>query len=273
MRKWFYVLELEGPRYYVGISNTIDRRLLQHATSTGAEWTRAHKPVRVLLRQAHDVADDIEARRIEDQMTVGLMLQHHWKKVRGGHFCHLDESSVEAALRAHGHWDQILQAEVQGCELSVDWHEAAAIALQLAETFHLAGCPPEGGEQVLSHLLGMKEHRHWRPDLEPGLKEQFWGHKGLLPVLLSLKLDRVIGFKLPNPYGVLAAALQRGRGNVRPWNHLFLAAWQAFRPTATPRQEQTVAELLAAYQPTDADRQYDPIVTILFPEMRWLLRP
>jgi hypothetical protein len=49
MKKWFYVLELAGGRYYVGISNNVVRRARQHHEGKGAVWTKLHSPVNVDL--------------------------------------------------------------------------------------------------------------------------------------------------------------------------------------------------------------------------------
>lgn len=185
MQKWFYVLELENGRYYVGITGRIDRRISEHLGGIGAEWTKKHKPLRVLMTHPHEVPDDVEAERLEDLMTVELMIQYGLANVRGGHYCNLDEASLEPALKAHGHWDRIRQASLKVHESLQDWHSAAGTVLELAQVFHSQGCDRTLGDRLLLQLLAMKAHRHWHPDFEPALKEAFWGRKGLLPILLG----------------------------------------------------------------------------------------
>ena len=58
MKKWFYVLELAGGRYYVGISNNLVRRARQHHEGKGAVWTKLHSPVNLLFQHEHDVPDE-----------------------------------------------------------------------------------------------------------------------------------------------------------------------------------------------------------------------
>jgi predicted GIY-YIG superfamily endonuclease len=272
MQKWFYVLELEGGNYYVGISGNLERRLRQHAEGTGAEWTRRHRPVRLALQHPYDVSNDAEAERLEDLMTLQVMAQHGLRKVRGGHFCNTEDAEVESALRAHDHLDWVRQAEAPIQEPVRDWTLAGDDALRVVEAYHDGGWDREQAHIVLTHLLAMKAHRHWRPDLDPGLKEQFWGRKGLLPVLLTFKRNRVLGSGSHDPFAVLAAALQRGRGGNCPWSHLFLGAWEVFKPAATAKNEGQVRQLREKHSADVLDCQYDPIVSILLPQMRWILR-
>jgi len=273
MQKWFYVLELEGGHYYVGITGRGEvKRISEHLEGKGAVWTKRHKPVKVLMTHAHEVEDDAEAERLEDLMTVALMIQHGVTRVRGGHYCALDEAANEPALKAHGHWDRIRQASIKVSGAVEDWHSAAGTVLELAEDFHSYGHDPAAGDRLLFQLLAMKAHRHWHIDFEPALKEAFWGRKGVLHVLLGFKLDRVIGSGSRNGFAVLDAALQRGRGGNCPWSHLFLAAWDAFKPTASAAQDASVEALRIKHSASVRDTQYDAFVSILFPELRWRLR-
>lgn len=91
MKKWFYVLELASGRYYVGISNNVVRRARKHHEGKGAVWTKLYSPVNVLFQHEHDLPDEHAAYKIEKEMTVKLMVEHGWKKVRGGYFCAISD--------------------------------------------------------------------------------------------------------------------------------------------------------------------------------------
>jgi predicted GIY-YIG superfamily endonuclease len=272
MRKWFYVLELDGGYFYVGISDNFVRRHRQHVSGKGAVWTKLHEPVRVLFQHQHEVANYRAAELIENEITVRMMIEHGWQKVRGGFFCALEDENVEGALRSHGHWDRVLQSTLAPAQTPGDWSAAMQTVLTLAEGYHAANASVEARDTLLTHLMSLREHRHWRPDLEPGLEEKFWGAKGVLRVLLSIRHNRVIGFKLQDPFAVLASGMQMGRGAVQPWAHLFLIAWDIYRPDATDAQYRRVEDYCAAPAPRVPDRRYDPFVSLLFPEMRWRLR-
>ena len=58
-----YLLECRGDRFYAGITNDLERRMQAHRDGTGAKFTRAHPPVRVLATQSH--ADRSSASRAE----------------------------------------------------------------------------------------------------------------------------------------------------------------------------------------------------------------
>lgn len=272
MQKWFYVLELEGGRYYAGIANDLQRRVEEHVSGIGAEWTKRHKPLRVVFSHAHEVPDSATAERLENLLTVELMIRHGLANVRGGHYCALNETSIELPLKAHGHWDRIRQSSLGGQRVASDWHAAVAKVLELAEIFHDGNCARTDGDQLLLQLLAMKTHRHWHADFDPALKEAFWGRRGLLTILLGFKLNRVVGYKLKDLFSVLATALQRGHGGNCPWSHLFFAGWDAFKPSASASQEAAVEVLRAKHAASTRDTQFDAFTSILFPELRWRLR-
>ena len=43
-----YVLECEGGKFYVGKTGDGERRLKQHISGQGAQWTKMHKPKRIV---------------------------------------------------------------------------------------------------------------------------------------------------------------------------------------------------------------------------------
>ena len=46
---WFlYLLECEGNSIYTGVTTDVQRRYAQHVAGTGAKYTRARKPIRLL---------------------------------------------------------------------------------------------------------------------------------------------------------------------------------------------------------------------------------
>lgn len=45
---WVYLLECRGGRIYTGVARDVEQRLRAHAAGTGARFTRAHPPQRLL---------------------------------------------------------------------------------------------------------------------------------------------------------------------------------------------------------------------------------
>ena len=78
-----YVLELERGKYYVGRTNSIDRRMEEHRRGEGAEWTKRHKIVKLI--QTFPVGSDLD----EDLRTKEMMIKYGIQNVRGGTYCRI----------------------------------------------------------------------------------------------------------------------------------------------------------------------------------------
>ena len=72
-----YVLECENGNVYVGKTTKGEKRLKQHIDGRGAEWTKMHKPKRVM--QYYTNATDADERKVTEQMIK----KYGAKKVRG----------------------------------------------------------------------------------------------------------------------------------------------------------------------------------------------
>ncbi|MBB1627671.1 hypothetical protein A9974_20755 [Achromobacter sp. UMC71] len=120
----------------------------------------------------------------------------------------------------------------------------------------------------------LTRYREWRDAFDPMLSIRFWGRKlSILAVLLSIKLHRPVGSKVPSTYDVLANAMLRTKNGAAGLRHLYLHAWQAYQPEATENQERALERFLQMLDtPAELDRQYDEIVCVLFPECRARLR-
>lgn len=65
---WLYLLECEGGVYYAGIAIDVERRFYQHLFGTGARFTRARPPLRVLA--AREYPSKGEALRAEIRLKA-----------------------------------------------------------------------------------------------------------------------------------------------------------------------------------------------------------
>lgn len=272
----FYILALQDGCFYVGISSNPSIRMKQHDLGKGAVWTSTHPPIGAVESRIREVKDMRDAEQIEDLITIEMMVKHGWRKVRGGHFCRIEESALEGDLRAYGVWDTVFQANTRAPlpqNKSVPWSTAIEGVLEQSKRYHIDNCPPEQREQLLESYMALRRYSQWNEDFAPALNCAFWDKKGILPVLLSIRDGYPIGSKLQDVFAVLCAALQRGRKGERPWNRLFLLTWQAFKPDALPHQQERVDQWIRELDPYAChDKNYDPFVTVAFPETRWLLR-
>jgi hypothetical protein len=108
-----YILKLTNDKYYVGRTNNIDRRIEDHISSNGSEWTKRHLPVvSVDVIKGCDSFD-------EDKYVIKTMAKHGIDNVRGGSFSRIvlddkDREIIQRCIRgaqdtcfkcgSSGHW-------------------------------------------------------------------------------------------------------------------------------------------------------------------------
>jgi hypothetical protein len=92
--KTIYTLELEHGKYYVGLAKNSEKRILQHFENNGSQWTKIHKPIRVLREIKGDEWD-------EEKHTLLAMDEFGIDNVRGGSYCqvNLTENDKNKALQ------------------------------------------------------------------------------------------------------------------------------------------------------------------------------
>jgi predicted GIY-YIG superfamily endonuclease len=84
-KRYVYVLLLEDKNYYIGITNNLIRRFNQHYNGEGADWTKLHKPIKLLKVFEGDLED-------ERQETLRWM-KKRGSKVRGSVWCKVEHMS------------------------------------------------------------------------------------------------------------------------------------------------------------------------------------
>lgn len=272
---FLYVLALENDRFYAGLTSNLGRRIRQHFSGAGAEWTKRHRPLRVMHSINTGTQNGQQAEAMEDEVVVALMVEYGIDNVRGGHFSQTETIDVEPALRAYGVWDRVKQAQFRTVALDLEssWSDALDGFLDMALRYYDAGAPAELRDEVFAAAYRLTRYRYWREAFAPTLDWAFWNPKGVLPVLLSFKLRRPVSSRLSCSYEVLAAALSRSRHGAHRLRRLFLLAWQAYQPPTTDNQAATVVRFMEYLdEATEWDRQYDDFVSVLFAETRSLLR-
>lgn len=51
---WFvYILLYSDKSYYIGISNNVQRRLIQHQNGKGGAYTRSHRPIKIVYQEQY----------------------------------------------------------------------------------------------------------------------------------------------------------------------------------------------------------------------------
>jgi hypothetical protein len=77
---FIYILQCENDKYYIGKTKNYITRLDQHMNNRGSEWSKRHKPIKVLkVLPCHDGFD-------EDKYTKMYMSRYGIDNVRGGSY-------------------------------------------------------------------------------------------------------------------------------------------------------------------------------------------
>ena len=84
-----YILECDKGKYYVGKSNNVDKRILDHAKTNGSQWTKLYKPQ--AIENIIEGCDSFD----EDKYTIQYMEKYGINNVRGGSFSKIKLSRYE----------------------------------------------------------------------------------------------------------------------------------------------------------------------------------
>ncbi|WP_181363879.1 GIY-YIG nuclease family protein [Alcaligenes faecalis] len=95
-----YVLSLTDEHFYAGLTHDVGKRLKQHFSGTGAEWSKLHPPRRLAHTICTAITNARKAEQMEDEATVAMMLDYGIDKVHGRHFCSLEQELIEVELRS-----------------------------------------------------------------------------------------------------------------------------------------------------------------------------
>jgi predicted GIY-YIG superfamily endonuclease len=81
---YVYVLELEGGKKYVGRTGNPEQRMKQHFEGNGSQWTKKHKPVKILHSNK---CSSLKSSKAAEKIIYERMRDCHGKEnVRGaGH--------------------------------------------------------------------------------------------------------------------------------------------------------------------------------------------
>jgi len=83
MEDKLYILQLENGKYYVGKTTDVKKRFDQHVCGNGAEWTKLHRPIKLL--ETRRIASEHD----ENNKTKDMMKTYGIDNVRGGSYCQI----------------------------------------------------------------------------------------------------------------------------------------------------------------------------------------
>ena len=131
-------------------------------------------------------------------------------------------------------------------------------------------------QPILDAAGALEGNHNWHRGFEPLADEQFFGWHRVLPVLMSLKLGRAVGYDVESSYRVLEAAVRQStQRQVYGFTVLYLWASSAFNVSLNAKQRQwrkALAEKVkASVEAGEATYRrvtyYDEAIVLLFPAL------
>jgi len=111
-----YVLMLQEGKFYVGNTDNIYQRLLDHKlmTSSSSLWVKHYGPVERVVEVARNSGKDDELYK-----TLQYMSQFGWQNVRGSSYCKVQMFSPPEALKTYcrardGEFEYLTREEIEG---------------------------------------------------------------------------------------------------------------------------------------------------------------
>lgn len=83
-----YILKCQDNKYYVGRTKNIEKRIIQHFTLDGSNWTKKYKPIEIINQYDGDEFD-------EEKYTLLTMDKYGIENVRGGSYCKMKLSKYD----------------------------------------------------------------------------------------------------------------------------------------------------------------------------------
>lgn len=84
-----YILKLENNNYYVGKSNDVQKRYIEHLSGNGSSWTKLHKPIEIIKTIPNSSVFE------EDKIVKELMSIYGINRVRGGTYNRIELTTQE----------------------------------------------------------------------------------------------------------------------------------------------------------------------------------
>ena len=162
----------------------------------------------------------------------------------------------------------------------VRWRGLVDRFLQAALAYYDADYDSDLREEALMIVDDLEDSGHWHNGYNVLKERQFLDYHGVLPMLLSIKTHRVVGYRVSTVFQVLEAGVRTSGDYMhRPYTVLLLWAYKLWRPPVKPAQHKwlvTLAHKVKASLDAGEDTYrrfvgFDEVIGLLFPELDEIL--
>lgn len=188
--------------------------------------------------------------------------------------CELETARAEAHRKAIQARQEEEEARRQ--EKYTEFQDGAQRYLSAAIAFHDNDHSSHHKSLLLDAAEVLKQHSLWKRGYEVLFDPRFYGWHSVLPVLLSIKHNRPVGYLVDSAYRVLEAGLRRtSEGKRYGFAVLYLWACKAYQPALSARQQTWVAKQAEKIKNSIKSGDtlyrrftaYDEAICLLFPEL------
>ena len=86
--EYIYILKLKNNKYYIGKTQDVEKRFMQHINGVGSSWTKKYKPVSIIKQIKSTSQFD------EDKYVKEYMSKYGIENVRGGTYTSIELDDI-----------------------------------------------------------------------------------------------------------------------------------------------------------------------------------
>ena len=111
MTTYIYILKLENHNYYIGKTNSLEKRFNEHYEGKGGEYTKKYK-----MKSIKKIIENVDPKDL-DKYVIKYMNKYGVDHVRGGSFSSINLSSEQISVLNKFGVKSIKQSNIETCNI------------------------------------------------------------------------------------------------------------------------------------------------------------
>jgi hypothetical protein len=111
MTTYIYILKLENHNYYIGKTNSLEKRFNEHYEGKGGEYTKKYK-----MKSIKKIIENVDPKDL-DKYVIKYMNKYGVDHVRGGSFSSINLSSEQISVLNKFGVKSIKQSNIETCSI------------------------------------------------------------------------------------------------------------------------------------------------------------